>query len=86
MNSNYENSVKTTTTDLLDNKLGCLRCSDEHLRCKIEKIKNLREQNFEGEANSKVLDEEDAQRSKLNKLCWKSWFFNYYLFYCVRYL
>ena len=63
MNSNYENSVKTTTTDLLDNKLGCLRCSDEHLRCKIEKIKNLREQNFEGEANNKLLDEEDTQRS-----------------------
>ena len=37
--------------------------------CKIEKIKNLREQNFEGEANNKLLDEENTQRSKLNKLC-----------------
>ena len=36
---------------------------------KIEKIKNLREQNSEGEANNKLLDEEDTHRSKLNKLC-----------------
>ena len=30
------------------------------------KKKNLREQNFEGEANNKLLDEEDTQRSTLN--------------------
>ena len=30
------------------------------------KIKNLREQNVEGEANNKLLDEEDTQRSNLN--------------------
>ena len=32
----------------------------------IEKIKNLREQNIEGEANNKLLDEEDTQQSHLN--------------------
>ena len=63
MNSNYENIVKATTTDLLNNKLWC---PDEHLRCWIEKIKNLREQNIEGEANNKLLDEEDTQQSHLN--------------------
>ena len=52
MSSNYKNSVKTTTTDLLNNKLWCLWCPDEHLRCWIEKIKNLREKNFEGEATT----------------------------------
>ena len=31
-----------------------------------KKIKNLREQNFEGEGNNKLLDEEDSQRSNLN--------------------
>ena len=29
----------------------------------VEKIKNLREKNFEGEANNKQLDSEDTQRS-----------------------
>ena len=52
MSSNYKNNVKTTTTDLLNNKLWCLWCPDEHLRCWIEKIKNLREKNFEGEATT----------------------------------
>ena len=33
-----------------------------------KKIRNLREQNFKGEANNKPLDEEDTQRSNLNKL------------------
>ena len=63
MSSNLEKIVKTTTTDLLNNKLWRLWCPDEHLRSWIEKIKNLREQNFEGEANNKLLDEEDTQRS-----------------------
>ena len=40
--------------------------TSEHLRCWTEKIKNLREQNFEGEGNNKLLDEEDSQRSNLN--------------------
>ena len=29
----------------------------------VEKIKNLHEQNFKGEANNKQLDSEDTQRS-----------------------
>ena len=29
----------------------------------VEKIKNLREQNFKGKANNKELDSEDTQRS-----------------------
>ena len=58
MSSNYENIVRTTTAGLLNNKL--LWLPDEHLRSWIEKIKNLREQNFEGEANSKLLDKEDT--------------------------
>ena len=66
MNSNYENIVKATTTDLLNNKLWWLWCPDEHLRCWIQKIKNLREQNIEGEANNKLLDEEDTRQSHLN--------------------
>ena len=65
MGSNYKNIVKTMISDLLNNKLWRLWCPDEHLRCWIEK-KNLREQNFEGEANNKLLDEEDTQRSNLN--------------------
>jgi len=32
----------------------------------LKKIKNLREQNFEGEANNKQLDKEDIPRSYLN--------------------
>ena len=32
----------------------------------LKKKKNLHEQNFEGEANNKLLDEEDTQRSNLN--------------------
>ena len=63
MGSNYVNIVKTMTIDLLKNILWRL---DEHLRCWIEKKENLREQNFEGEANNKLLDEEDTQRSTLN--------------------
>ena len=63
MSSNLEKIVKTTTTELLNNKLWRLWCPDEHLRSWIEKIKNLREQNFEGEANNKLLDQEDTQRS-----------------------
>ena len=35
-------------------------------RCWIEKIKNLRKQYFEGQANNKVLDQEDTQRSNLS--------------------
>ena len=29
----------------------------------VEKIKNLREQNFKGEANNKEMDSEDTQRN-----------------------
>ena len=83
---NYEKSVKTTP-DLLNNKLWWLWCPHEHIRCWIEKIKNIREQNFEGEANNKPLDEEDTQRSNLNKLnsCVK-YSDSLICFYCVRYL
>ena len=35
-------------------------------RCWIEKIKSLRKQYFEGQANNKVLDQEDTQRSNLS--------------------
>ena len=57
MSSNYENIVGTTTTDLLNNKQWWL--PNEHLRSLIEK-KNLREQNFEGEVNNKLLGKEDT--------------------------
>ena len=53
----------------------------------LKKIRNLREQNFKGEANNKPLDEEDTQRSNLNKLnsCVK--YPDYLIcFYCVWYL
>ena len=68
MSSNYENKQQkqTTTTDLLNNKLWWLWYPDKHLRCWIEKIKNPHEKNFEGEANNKLLDEEDTQRINLN--------------------
>lgn len=51
------------------------------------KIKNLCEQNFEDEANSKLLDEKDIQRSNLNKLnsCVK-YTDSLICFYCVWYL
>ena len=84
MSSIYENIVKSMTTDLLNNKLWRLWCPDEHLRCWIEK-KNIREQNFEGEANNKLLDEEDTQRSNLNgkylsfTLVLKFWFSGLFL-------
>ena len=53
----------------------------------LKKIRNLREQNFKGEANNKPLDEKDTQRSNLNKLnsCVK--YPDYLIcFYCVWYL
>ena len=55
MSSNYENTVKTTTTDLLNNNLWWLWRPDEHLRCRIEKIKKYSWTAFEGEANNKLL-------------------------------
>ena len=66
MGSNYVNIVKTMTIDLLKNIYyddydTQTNTSDVEL-----KKKNLREQNFEGEANNKLLDEEDTQRSTLN--------------------
>ena len=53
----------------------------------LKKIRNLREQNFKGEANNKPLDEEDTQRSNLNKLnsCVK-YPDSLICFYCVWYL
>ena len=66
MGSNYVNIVKTMTIDLLKNIYyddydTQTNTSDVEL-----KKKNLREQNFEGEANNKLLDEEDTQRSTLD--------------------
>ena len=37
--------------------------ASSHKNPHVEKIKNLREQNFKGEANNKQLDSEDTQRS-----------------------
>jgi len=58
MNSNYENTDKTMTTTTT-NYDAETNTSD------IEKIKDLREQNFEGEVNNKQLNKEDTQRSNL---------------------
>ena len=35
----------------------------------LKKMKNLRKQNFEGEANNMQLDKEDTRRSNLNDKC-----------------
>ena len=58
MSSNYENTDKTMTTDLTINYDTKTNTSD------VEKIKNLREQKFEGEANNMQLGKEDIQRKK----------------------
>ena len=47
---------------LKDNQMSKVRASS-HEYPHVEKIKNLREQNFEGEANNKQSDSEDTQRS-----------------------
>ena len=38
-------------------------CARSHEYPHVKKIKNLREQNFKGEANNKQLDSEDTQQS-----------------------
>ena len=53
MSSNYENTDEIMTTDLTTSYDAETNTSD------VEKIKNLCEQNFEGEANNKQLDIED---------------------------
>ena len=47
---------------LKDSQMSKVRASS-HDYPHVEKIKNLRVQNFEGEANNKQLDSEDTQRS-----------------------
>ena len=59
MSSNYENSGKTVTADLTTNY------DAETNTSLTEKIKNVREHNFEGGANNSELDK-DTDRSNLN--------------------
>ena len=56
MSSNNENADKPMTTN----------CNAETKTTDVEKIKNLREQNIEGEANNMQSEEEDSQRGNLN--------------------
>ena len=53
--------------EFYDLKASCSQMStvkaSSHKYPHVEKIKHLREQNFEGEANNKQLDSEDPQRS-----------------------
>ena len=51
-------TYQTTHYDDYDAKMNT---SDGELK----KLKNLSEQNFEGEANNRLLDEEDTQQSNL---------------------
>ena len=59
VSSNYENSGKTVTADLTTNY------DAETNTSLTEKIKNVREHNFEGGANNSELDK-DTDRSNLN--------------------
>ena len=52
--SHHENTDKTMTTDFRTNYDAEANIPD------VEKIKNLFEKNFDGEANNKQLDEEDS--------------------------
>ena len=58
MSSNFENTGKTVTTDLTTNY-------DAETNTSLKKIKNVREHNFEGGAESSELDK-DTVRSNLN--------------------
>ena len=59
VSSNYENTGKTVTVDLTTNY------DAETNTSLAEKIKNVREHNFEGDANNSELDK-DSVRSNLN--------------------
>ena len=62
MSSNFRNGPVHDFHVLKDSQMSKVRASS-HDYPHVEKLKNLREQNFEGEANNKKLDSKDTQQS-----------------------